>query len=434
MQALTARKNKIVLADYNYRRDIETRVLLSHLTVDSVNALREILDGSLKTTVSHVADALDITPQEVLPHLEKLSPTKLFTRQGDHIIVDKEMRKYLESQIDKFDPDYELGMEYLQTLLAKVPMHAIPNWYALSRASDHVFSAIIEKHLLTPQIYQRYLDELVIDFPDAVNVARDVMKAPNFMLTASDVMEKYKMSHEDFEECVLHLEYNLACCHGYQQIGDTFEEVITPFYEWSEYLTYLMETVPDTISSTDRIRRDYRDDFGFLKHITENVEALQNPPKKILSQMQLLHLIEETDEGFVPTKRADYWLELPLQEQAATLYRQILHTTYKDKVFNDNDLRQTQKSLKRVTKAGWIYFEDFLKGFTLPLGSAEPTTLKNRGKRWRYTRPTIAEKEIEFIQNAIFDTFLQVGIVATGTHDGKLCFCVTPFGRMSTED
>ena len=179
MHASTNRKNKIVLADYNYKRDIEIRVLLSHLTVDTVNVMREILDGSLKTSISHLAGALEITQQQLLPLLDILSPTKLFVRQGDHLIVDKEMRKYLESQIDKFDPDYEMGMDYLQSLLAKVPIHAIPNWYALSRASDHVFSAIVEKHLDTPQIYHRYLEDLVIDFPHALQIGREVMKAPN---------------------------------------------------------------------------------------------------------------------------------------------------------------------------------------------------------------------------------------------------------------
>jgi hypothetical protein len=378
-----------------------------------------------------LAEALDM-PLEILnPILIELSPLKLFVRQGDLIEVDKEMRKYLESEIVKFDPDYEMGMEYLQCLLAKVPIHAIPNWYALSRTADHLFLSIVEKHLLTPQIYQRYLNELVIDYPYAMDIGRQAMKAPGFKLKAKDVMEKYKISHEAFEECMLHLEYNLVCCLGYQQNGDEYEEIVTPFFEWRDYMSFLNSTAPTSIAASDEILKDYADDFGFLKSIAQSLTVKTEASTNERERMCQLHLINDDN---TPTQRVEQWLQLPLQEQAATLYRMVLQTQSEDETHSEKDVRQAKKSLKRAIRSGWIYFEDFIRGFVKPLGNAEPVSLKNRGKRWRYVRPVLSAKEEKFVYEAIFGVFQEVGIVSTGKHAGKPCFCVTPFGRLSLED
>jgi hypothetical protein len=32
------------------------------------------------------------------------------------------------------------------------------------------------------------------------------------------------------------------CCIGYQKVGDEFKEVVTPFHEWREYLSFLKNT------------------------------------------------------------------------------------------------------------------------------------------------------------------------------------------------
>lgn len=433
MNILNSRKNKISLTDYNYKRDIETRLLMSALSKEAIRTLNEILDGSLKTTVSLLSETLDITEDQLTPILEQLSKTKLFKRQGDLLIIDKEMRKYLEFEVLKFDPDYEMGMDYLQGLLAKVPINAIPNWYPLSRTSDHLFLSIIEKYLLTPQIYQRYLDDLIIDYPFASKIAHEIMKCSDSFLKAADLMKKYHMSHEAFHECMLHLEYNLVCCLTYRLVDDHYEEIVVPFFEWQEHLAFLKETLPSSIPTPEAIVHAYDNDFGFLKRLAAHVGCGESGQGEMTVAMKMLHLGEETPNGWKPSDRSSDWLQLPIQEQAAALYRCKLHSPYSER-FGEKDLRQIQKSLKRVTKSGWLYIDDFLAGFTHAIGGAEEISLKNRGKRWRYARPTLAPAEKKFIHYALFEVFLQVGIVATGTHEGKECFCVTPFGRMSIED
>jgi hypothetical protein len=57
--------------------------------------------------------------------------------------------------------------------------------------------------------------------------------------------------------------------------------------------------------------------------------------------------------------------------------------------------------------------------------------LKNRGKRWKYVTPVYSEQERGLMEMTIFERLYQLGMVATGTHNGKKCFCVTTFGAMA---
>lgn len=434
MHAPGNRKNKITLTDYNYKRDINTRLLMSKLSVEAVVVLREVLDSSLKTTFSSLAESLEISRNHLISILEQLKPTGLFHSHGEQVFVDKETRKYLEFEILKFDPDYEMGMEFLQNLLSKVPIHATPTWYPLSKNAENLFSSIIEKYMLTPQLYQRYLDELIVDYPHAKEISHELMTTPDGFLKATDVMKKHGISHEEFEECILHLEYNFVCCLTFRETNGYYEEIIIPFFEWSEYLSFERSTRPKPLEPSEEIKRDFEDDFGFLKDLANYLKKVKPESEKVLAKTKMLQFVEETPDGFLPTERAEHWLRLPIQEQAAALYRYMLRPPFLFNGFSDKDVRQVQNALKQVTKSGWIYFEDFLNGFTSSIGDAEGIILKNKGKRWRYARPVFSEKEKAFIYNTIFETFLDIGIVATGRHQNKPCFCVTPFGRFSLEN
>src|SRR5262245_32500384 len=123
MRQASVRKQKIELSDYNYLRDITQRQLMARLTTFEVDVLREVLNISLKFAPSELAEALDVDEALLMPVLHKLSQTGLLSIKGNLVVVDKEMRKYYEAQIAKFDDDFEPGMEFLQGLLSKVPIH-----------------------------------------------------------------------------------------------------------------------------------------------------------------------------------------------------------------------------------------------------------------------------------------------------------------------
>lgn len=374
MPDISNQKNKISLSDYNYRRDIENRLLMAELSVFEVDVLREILNNSLKISLSDLADSLEVTPKKLIPALTKLSKTQLFTIQSDQISVDKEMRKYYESQIDKFDDDFEPGMEYLQGLLSKAPMHALLSWYSIPRTSNHIFSSIIENYLHTPKIYERYLSELRFEMPVLDEIVRDVLTSPDLKVRGRELMDRYGLSREQFEEHMLHLEFNFVCCLGYTQADEIWEEVVTPFYEWSSYVRFLRESKPQTITNVSEIQK--------------------SPPQG--------------------------------KNQAKSASRYSIDLC---NAFSERDVRETERSLKSLVKHGWVYFDDYIKSLTAPIGNAQQVALQNKGKKWRYSLPTYSKEEIEFIKSMLFKGMFEAGLVETGTHRGKPCFCVTPSGR-----
>src|SRR3569832_2080321 len=139
IELTAAKKNKISLADYNYRRDIENRLLMANFSTFEVAVLEEILYSSIKTPIRKIAKNLERGEEELLPILEKFSKTGLLIIEGDAIVVDKETRKYFETEIEKFEEGFTPGMEFLQNLLKKIPIHVLPIWYSIPRTSNNIF-------------------------------------------------------------------------------------------------------------------------------------------------------------------------------------------------------------------------------------------------------------------------------------------------------
>jgi predicted transcriptional regulator len=469
MPASQARRNKIVLSDYNFKRDIENRVLMADLSVFEVNVLREILNSSLKISVPHLAEALEVENNDIIAVIDKLSTTKLLQRQGNIAIIDKEMRKYYESQILKFDDDFEPGMEYLQSLLNKIPIHALPAWYSLSRASDNIFSSIVEKYFITPKVYEQYLYDLQFDEPIMEKIVKDLFSHKELKLCSKIVIEKYGLQREQFERYMLLLEYNFVCCLSYSQKNNVWEEVITPFHEWYEYLKFQAETLPQGIQDVKSIKRVHSQDFGFINDVIKLLNFLKSTPlalevdknsynishkdathlftallnevplehyaQGILEKVLLAELVTIGNDKLFLTEKAPEWLTYSLQDQALILFKLPLqlYSSIKDlkKQFIDRDIREAERSVKRAVNKGWLYFDDFVKGLTSQIGKAEPVTLKNKGKRWKYQIPQYDQEELILIEATLFERLFPAGMIVAGMHNGKRCFMVTPLGRMT---
>lgn len=434
------KKNKVILSDYNYRRDIEVRLLLADLSSFEVDLLREILDNSLKIPLKHFAELLDIPESKLTPFIEKFTPTKLIKVEGSTLLVDKEMRKYYESQIMKFDEDFEPGMEFLQSILNKIPIQFIPQWYAISRTSDHFFQSIVDRFLSSPKIYERYLQELHFDHDVLYSIIEDVFTAPDFKVSGKSIIKKYKLTPEQFEEFVLLLEYNFACCLGYQKVDDRWEEMITPFHEWGEYLRFRRDNTPKPITDISKIIVKHpQEEFGFVHDMSnllklalkksvpidskeETFLSHKAPPayvESILQKIQFLHLGEIRDNKLYVHDIAHDWLKKPVQDRALSFSRHPI---------------KVEKSLKRVLESGWIYVEDFINGFTGAINGKGPVALQQKGKRWKYVLPTYTEEEKILIETTLCERLFEAGLVAVGTHANRPCFKVTAFGRIALED
>lgn len=444
MSTFTTRKNKITLTDYNYRQDIENRLFMAELSILEVDVLREIINGSLKTTVNTLADNLNVRGKELKGILEKLSTIRLFKIQGEEIIVDKEMRKYYESQIIKFDDDFHPDLEYLQNLLSKVPIHSLPTWYAIPRSSDNIFHSIVEKFLHTPKVYERYLQDLNFEDATLTLIVKEIFSAPDYKISSKKLIEKLKLTREQFEEYMLFLEFNLVSCISYSKTQDIWEEVVTPFHEWREFQLFIKNTSPSPIKDDHNIVRFYNQEFGFLKELNTFAKSLlkkslplKNVLPKLIDTGIILKIAQVDKQKVKATPHTGEWLDKTLTDQAIFLYRQtanrlLIDTNSDGAFFSEKDYREVEKSLKRLLNGqGWVYFDDFIKGCLAAVGSAQPVYLQNKGKRWKYSIPKYHENELNFIQLITCEYLMQTGMVDVGHHKDKLCLCLTPFGRQS---
>ncbi|HEY2810677.1 MAG TPA: hypothetical protein VGJ00_04740 [Rhabdochlamydiaceae bacterium] len=466
------RKNKISLQDYNYKHDIENRLVMAQFSALDLEVLEEILYSSIKIPIRKLAKTLDLEDEKLLPILQTLGKTGLVSLVDDSILIDKEMRKYFEAQVIKFDPDFKPGMEFLQSLLKKVPISVLPAWYAIPRSSNNIFDSIVEKYLLSPQIFYRYLNEL--NFSDATlqGIIHDVYRSPDFKVCADAIMKKYGLSREQFEECVLHLEFHFVCCLSYQKVEEQFTEIVTPFYEWKEYLTFLKETDVSPIDSPQKVVRKRPCDFSFIQdmmlllHLAkkqpfplyENKEHQLLPPQEVLeaiakkmegfepqdpaflnylhalfAKMRLLKLADVLDGRLYALDAANDWFDMRMENRALFLYRHPLnHLTSKHipaQLCSERHVREAEKGIVRVLDADWVYFDDFVKGVITPLSEDSIIMLKRQGKTWKYSLPTYTEEEIALIKATVLEWLFEIGVTAVGMHEGKECFCVTPFGQ-----
>ncbi|NGX44601.1 MAG: hypothetical protein K1060chlam3_00771 [Candidatus Anoxychlamydiales bacterium] len=139
------RKNKISLLDYDYKQDIENRVLLSKLTEFELSILEEILFSSITTSLSRLSKDLETSEKKLLSVLEKFEKANLLKIDGQIINIDKKMRKYFEFEYQRFEENFKPDLLFINNLLHKIPIHVLPIWYTIPKSSNNIFASIIDK-------------------------------------------------------------------------------------------------------------------------------------------------------------------------------------------------------------------------------------------------------------------------------------------------
>jgi hypothetical protein len=454
VEVATFKKNKIELREYDYSKDIQNRILMAQFTAKDVEVLEEILYSSIRTPLSVLEQNLDLTTSELKTVLEKLEQTKLFEVSGGFVVVDKDMRKYYEMQILKFEEDFEPGMEYLQGLLRKVPIHILPNWYSISRTSDNIFESIVEKYLYSPQAFQRYLMELHLGDEIQKGIMNAVYQSPDYEIEASDMIKKFKLTQEEFEEHMLHLEFSFVCCIRYKRKGDRFIEVITPFHEWQQYLIHVRDTEPNSIIDEETIKRLKKSDFGVIEEMAAILELAQKGPinrtaipsiqkktpsfqeadfERYVQKLCQLNLAERNGDKIYCTSDSLEWLKMKNDDRAIYIYRHPLNSfsyaTMPQELASQRMVREAEKSISRIANAGWVFLDEFLQGVLIALNERHYITLKKFGRHWKYQLPEYSESELNFFRAVICRALFEVGVIALGTKDGRDCFCLTSFGH-----
>lgn len=442
LELTTVRKHKVTLADYDFKKDIENRLILSNITHHEHAVLEELMFSPIRTTVRKIAKSIDLQEDTVLSILQKLGKTGLLAFEEDAVVVDKEMRKYFETEVEKFDDDFHAGMEFLQHLLKKVPIHVLPHWYALPRTSNNIFDSIVEKYLLTPQIYQRYLMDLSFSDPVISAIAQDVLKSPSYEVSAEEIQQKYKLSPEKFQESMLLLEFHFVCTLGYRKKGDRWHQVVTLFQEWKEHLSFLKETQPPSIPETQKVTRFRPTDFAFVDDLTavlvhakkqpaflkqKNVAIKFSSPlpdeeylKRLLLKIENVHLANLQNGDLILTEAGNEWLDLRSENRALYLYRIPA---------NEKMIREIEKSIIRIVNSGWVLLEDFLKSLCVPICEGQSITLKKTGKIWKYQRPNYSPEDLKTIEKVIFEHLFETGLIVLGSYQDEPCISVTPLGQ-----
>ncbi len=358
------RKNKINLADYNSQQDIENRILISDFSSTDLKVVEEILFSPLKISLKKLTRSLQIPEKDLSNTILKLAKSGLLSLQDDAIVVDKEMRKCFEFHIQRFDANFKPDMEFMQGLLRKVPIHVLPIWYALPRSSNNIFESIVEKHLLTPQIFQRYLSDL--SFPDSIaeDIIKDLFASKDFTLASSDIIAKYNLTRHKFEEAMLLLEFRFVCTVCYAKEEDHWHEIVRPFHEWRQYLLFLQNTKAPILDASK-----------VQKHKQENLLPIVDASKtfstaKIIQRvlhggwilfdqfLQEANLPLNLDSVTTLKKLGNHWkYTIPI---SSNLEKDVIHTAVFRDLF-ENGIVATGtyegQDCFAVTKLGRLFFE-----------------------------------------------------------------------------
>ena len=469
MGELSFTSNQVDLSDYDITEDVERRRALAHLDQTEFEVLEEILYSPSHFPVKRLTTNLSLTEKEITPVLDKLMKSKLFSKKDEEIVVNKDMRKNYEDEIDRFEE--VPGIEALKTLLKRVPIHVLPNWYPIPRCSDNIFDSIVEKFLQTPQKFQRYLLELNFSNPQISCIIQDVMNSPEYKVSSKEIMSKYDLSHQQFEEIMIYLELNFVCCLAHEREGDQWHEVVTFFKEWRDYLLFIKNNKPKPICDLSQIRRTRPSEFAFVEDMGTlvNIAAkdglkvqdgliysvdgatgeklakrfghfnLANPElfrgylNRVIEKAITIELVKLVDEELQVTADGKEWLGMHTDKRALELHRHPLNKLaskdYSQELLTERNIRAVEKSLESVADSGWIYFDDFLKGAMVALDDEKNVTLERKGRSWKYNLPTYSDDESSFIKSVIMDWLFECCVVTTGTVDGRPCFSVTSFGQ-----
>lgn len=438
LELSSLRKNKVNLSDYPLAQDVNSRLLMSDFSALDIEVLEEILFSPLKISFKKAARNIGCEEGELQASLNKFASVGLLSISDDAILIDKEKRKYFEFEITRFDPNFKPDMEFLQGLLRKVPIHVLPNWYAIPRTSNNIFESIVEKYLLTPHIFQRYVQELNLGDPVLNAIIQDVYNSPDLKVSSSDIIAKYNLTAKAFEEMILMLEFNFACCLVFEKEEDHWLEFVTPFHEWREYLCFFRATEPVCIDPKEPIEQTNDNDFAFIEEMSSlllkaKAKPLAAAKSPAVDKLALLKLAEYTDGKLRSLEAGDAWLDLSLENRALHLYRHP-HNRILSLAAGERYVREAEKSVKRVLHGGWVYFDEFLRGVLVPLNEQSVVMLKKVGKHWKYNLPLYGEEEKKLIHASIFEWLYEFGMVTIGKCRGRDCFAVTAFGRFFFED
>ncbi len=455
MYTSQGRKTKIELSDYDFERDLSSRLILSRLSVFEIDVLKEVVFNSLSFPLQELSETLESPPNKILSALERLEPTKLFTLTDQTISVNKEQRKYFEVQIERFDEDFQPDTVFFQSLLSLIPIQLLPTWYAVPKTTDDIVHSIVDKCHRTTKVFERYLAELQFEDDIITAIVSDIYQSPELSIEVPEILKKHDITRERLEEILIYLEFCKVCNLNYRNLENgEWKQEVTPFYEWRQYLLFLKNTECNNSVTPEEIKGFFSHDFGFIEQLDTTLQSIAEQPipapevkqyssgyysfeelqDRVFDRICNVNLTKTEDGTVYHTENTSIWLEKPIQEKAMALYFSTIHKYRKrteDQEFNDRDIREVERGLQRIINSGWVPLEQFISGLTASLGEDHEIKLQKKGRYWCYAIPEYNENQLEFIRHVIFHHLLESGMVAIGEYEGVTYISVTRFGQMA---
>lgn len=269
---------------------------------------------------------------------------------------------------------------------------------------------------------------------------------------------------------MLHLEFSFVCCIGYKKNGDSWEEIVTPFHEWAEYLRFLKNTEVRPIQNVEGVVSKRPHEFSFVEDLSVLLEEAKKQPISIevgldgfnlpseevifslpfidlnkspdfyrpyihnlIEKLSLLRLAEVSQKKLQITDLALNWLGMKLADKSLYFYRhplnRILNKKVSQSICTEKAMREGEKSITRVLNKEWVFFDDFFQGIISPINEESIITLKRTGKSWRYALPNYSPGEKEFLRSIVLEWLFEAALVQVGSYEGRECFRVTTLGK-----
>lgn len=437
-ESLSYRRCNISLSDYNASDDIENRLFVRQLTPASHVILEEILHSPLQTTLARIGGATEQPEEVVIAALEQLQQVGLLTLREQNIQVDKDKRKYFETLLEPFDEDFEPGMEYVQALLRKVPIHVLPTWYNTPKTASEIFASVVERLLATPQLYQRHLAELCAFDSELRRAYQIVINSPRLEVPAEVLREQLALDEREFESLLLRMEFQFVGAQIYRQRGHGWQQLIVPFKEWAAYVKHTRQ-IQDTVVPAEDVSAYGEGSYPVLRLMeqiisgkttigeVQKAEPLLAP--WALLALQSCGLIGCVDNNIVATGLGLEWLALGVEDRGVAIYRHAEFQPPGCERIEDRYLREAEKSLQAALPGRWHDLDAFVQKSTAVLADNQAISLKKRGRHWYYSLPQHTETQKAFLQDLIWQWAPSCGLVTIGERDGKRCFKLSSLGE-----
>ena len=455
LDAGSLKKIKINLEDYAYSQDLSHKILLSELSPQDSKILEEILFSSIKTTAQKLMEATSLSLEALNHALSLFKNCGLIKEEGDHLVIDKELRKYFDIEIQRFEDDFEPNIDFLVHLLKKIPIHVLPSWYALPRTSTHIFESIVEKHLQSPQIYQRLISEIQGQEPLLKPIIDVLFTSDELELSLEFLEAHFNFSKETLFQVTTLLEYNLVASVRYKKIDNAFKGFLTPFAEFKNYLNHLRKTEARTLDEKE-VQKITLSPFAFIEGMFTLIKCFKSKTysypldrsseselKEALAESELSYLdFEELMQKLLQTQLIDSknnqinlnetsfnFISMKPESAALVLYRHPLNKPRLQlSIPVEKGIRECEKAACRLLGKGWVLFEEFIEGIVVPLNEDGQVLLKKAGRQFSYVLPTYGHYEQEFLHHIFMDWFEKVGVIETGFYASKPCIRLTTLG------